>query len=418
MNLHCRYHPTRTPVLMCGQCSVTVCPDCIPNWPARGYPRCVSCRSEMEPLSISEYVKPFWQCFDQFFKFPFKASNLKFIFFTFLFFLIVPLYDAKEYVNPLEAIYSIVMWIIFPSFIVAYMSAVAIKASDGNPAPPEISESWKDGGFLILFKAVVIVLIFRSLLASTLIFMGGAVASILSMLIALAFPATLMLLFLERKISVAIHPGKVVGIIQAIGWPYMFLWGLVMILIAGPETLMSLSGEGIHLKILPTLALLSSLYFGLVLFHLLGYVVYQYHYELGVSLPSEELEGLRKSISPQKAILKESELLVMDGKYHSAIDLLQRFILQNPDQESKQDQLWLKLFEISQIVCKQKQSIEITEDYIHYLLTRNQNFKVVAILRSLLQKTPQFKFCDFSSPDSIEKFLRDEKEVELLIQLI
>lgn len=418
MQLHCRYHPTRVPVLMCSQCSNTVCPDCVPNWPSRGMPRCITCRSEMEQLGISEYVKPFWQCFDRFFKFPLKSKNLSFILASAFLFILIPFPDAKEMVTPFGFIFRIIVWILFPSFIVAYFSAVAVKGSDGNTDPPSMSKVWNDGGFLIFFKAMIILVLFSMITAFSGQAFGAGVEIILTLLATLAFPASLILLFLDREISTAISPTRIFGLMSAIGWPYMFLWGLVMMLTSGPDIIDALPDSFRQSLIFPTIAFLANLYFGLVLFHLLGYVVYQYHYELGVSLPGEEIEGLIQKRSIQKATILESELLIMEGKYHSAIDLLQKFIDEAPESDPKQEQLWLKLFELSQTVCGNKQSIQITEDYLHYLLTRDQSFKVVAILRSILQKTPQFKFCDFSSPDPIEKFLRDEKEVELLIQLI
>ncbi len=418
MQLHCRYHPTRVPVLMCSQCAVTVCPDCVPSWPEKGMPRCVSCRAEMEPLGISEYVKPFWQCFNRFFKFPFKAGNLQFVFLSVLILLIIPIPDAKELVTPLGFVFRIVVWLLFASFIVAYLSAVGIKGSDGNLEPPAVSEVWTDGGFLLFFKALIILFGFSTILKFALTLYGGNLFMVVFLLAAVALPATLTILFLEREISNAINPGRIIGLIQAIGWPYMFLCGLVIMLISGPQIVMSLPQKFLDSMIFPGLMLITNLYFGLVLFHMLGYVVFQYHFELGVSLPSEQIEGLRVKKTLQRAAILESELLIMDGKYGSAIQLLQKFISDLSKQDPKQDQVWLKLYDLARSVSKHQDYIDISEDYLQYLLFKQQSFKVVAVLRQMMQKTPQLKFCDFSSPDSLEKFLRDEKEIELLVQLL
>jgi hypothetical protein len=371
----------------------------------------------MEPLGISEYVTPFWQCFDRFFNYPFKSENLKFILICVLLLMFIPLPDAKEMVTPFSFIFRIIAWILFPSFIVAYLSAVAIKASDGNTQPPSIGKVWSDGGFLILFKALVVMMFFTLLLAFIGSTLGAGIKVFLTLFGALAIPAVMILLFLEREISAAINPNRIVGLMSAIGWPYMFLWGLVMMLISGPNIISSLPESIIDSLLFPYLALLVNLYFGLVLFYLLGYVVYQYHYELGVALPGEEIEDLRKPLSAQRATILESELLIMEGKYHSAIDLLQKFISQHDADNPKLDQVWLKLYEISLVVCDQSQASKITEDYIHFLLNRQQNFKIIAILRSILRKNPEFKISDFSAPDPIEKFLRNEQEIELLKQL-
>lgn len=400
---------------MCYQCSSTVCPDCIPVWPDRGMPRCVTCRSEMEQLGISAYVKPFWQCFDQFFKFPWQKGNLLFMLLALAIFIIfVPVPNAKEMVTPLQFIYRILIWILYPSFIVAYFSAVAVKASDGSSEPPEIMRVWSEGGFSLLFKALVVISVFSIALGVIKMIIGPTAGFMLTFVGATFFPASIMLLFMEREIGAAVNPGRILSVIQAIGWPYAFLWALVMMLISGPEILYSLPEHIYQSKIYPLLFLMVNIYFGLVLFHMLGYVVYQYHYELGITLPDEGVESLNMSRTPQKAVLIEAELLIMDGNYESAIKLLENFLKTQPNHEKVQQ----KLFNLAMETTKGDEQLGIAENYLFYLITLNQGFKVVASLRQLINYHPELSFNYFNRRDELEQFLEKEQEEELIKKLL
>ncbi len=414
MEFHCRYHPTRSAVLMCYQCATTVCPDCIPVWPDRGMPRCVSCRSEMEQLGISDYVKPFWQCFDRFFNFPWQKGNLIFMALALAIFVVfVPVPDAKEMVTPFEFIYRIIIWILYPSFIVAYFSAVAVKASDGSSEPPEIMKVWSNGGFSLLFKALVVISVFSMGLALIKMVIGPTAGLILTFIGAIFFPASIMLLFMEREISAAVNPGRILSVIQSIGWPYAFLWGLVMMLISGPEILYSLPEHIYQSRIYPLLFLMVNIYFGLVLFHMLGYVAFQYHFELGITLPNERIESLNAPRAPQKAVLIESELLIMDGNYESALKLLENFLQKQPRHEKVQQ----KLFNLTMAVTKGDRQLAVAENYLFYLISMEQGFKVVASLRQLMHYHADLNFQHFIRCDELKKFLQKEQEMDLIEKL-
>lgn len=413
-DLKCRYHPTRMPVLMCYQCSNTLCPDCVANWPKTGYPRCNICRAEMEPLGISHYVKPFWQCFDRFFKFPFVKENVLFIFLSVIVFaILVPPWNEAGPYSVGHAFYRMLIWSIFPGYIVGYFSLVAMKASSGASNPPQISEVWSAGGFSILFKSLLIIAIFYFSLDLVKFAIGPTAGVIFSILGALLFPASLILLFMEKEVSAAINPGRIIGLVNAIGWPYSFLWALVMMLMSSPDMLNELPTHIQQTDVFRYLALLVNLFFGLILFHLLGYVVYQYHHELGLTLPSDQLEDINQPRSHKKAVMIEAELMIADGNYQSALRLLGDFLKNNSNHPSVQD----KYFELALLTQNRDEKMEVTESYLEYLIQSEQNFKAIAILRKLKKNMPDLSIEYFVKPQELQKFLIAENEMELLNSL-
>ncbi len=413
MELHCRYHPTRVPVLMCSQCSNTVCPDCVPEWPDRGNPRCVSCRAEMEPLGIIEYIKPFWQCFDRFFNFPFKKGNLIFLGLVFILSFLLPGIDEESKVTGFGFIFKLLTWVLFPSFIVAYLSAITIEASEGKDEPPNIASIWKDGGFSLFIKAIMTIWIFAIIFGLVSSFFGAALAGLFLLFGALAFPAVLMLLVMEKEVRSALDFRRIISIIQSIGWPYMFLWGFLMMLISGPDILTDVPEYVWNSGLFVRFVILLHVFFGMVMFHLLGYVAYQYHYELGIDLSGEQMESIKDNKRNVHPVLVESELLIVEGHYHSAKELLEKTLKENPQQEM----LWRKLFALSELTFAFEETLKVAGDYMKHLSENNQNSKIVQIVRKLIRNKPGLKLTDFKAPEEIKKLLEEQEEIELLIQL-
>lgn len=412
--LRCRYHPTRLPVVICSQCSNTLCPDCIPRWPKSGYPRCQICRAEMEPLGISQYVKPFWQCFDRFFKFPFLKDNLLFIFITLLFYgIFVPPWHESGQFSVSYAFYRMVIWALFPSFIVGYFSLVAVKATSGAFSTPKISEVWSAGGFSLLFKSLIIISFFYFSLDLIKFSIGPTAEIILSILGALLFPASLILLFMEKEMTTAINPSRIFGLVNAIGWPYAFLWALVMMLVSSSDILNNLP-DNIHSSgLYPYIVIMVNLFFGLILFYLLGYVVYQYHHELGLSISHDNIELLNQPKSERKALMIEAELLIAEGNYQSAAKVLQDALKKN----SNQERLHEKLLNLSLLTLEQSEQLDAVENYLVYLINSQQNFKAIGIIRKFLKHMPDLTIQHFNRTSEIEEFLQSENEMDLLKQI-
>lgn len=416
MQLHCRYHPTRHPVLVCTQCATTVCPDCVPVWPERGNPRCVNCRSEMETLGIADYIPPFWRCFDQFFQFPFLKENLIFLSITLLISLILPLPQASnsgENVVHSGVFFTLISWLFYLSFVLAYLAAVTIAGAEGQKKPPSLSKIWRSGGLSMFFKFLGTLWLFGFYAGMVSILFGTVLESIFYMVGALVFPAVMMLLVMEKSVITALNPSKLLMVMRSIGWPYVFLWGMMVMLVSGPGLVLELFSPFEFGGWILRIGLLVNIIFGLILFYLMGYVIYQYHYELGYMLPKQQMSELQNNSRHSNPVLIEMELLVADGKYHSAIRLLEAALRENSNQQI----LWEKLLVLSELTESPQNLLKMAQIYMGHLERKQQFTEIAKVIKRLLRAKNDLRLEDFASPQKVTDMLTLQQEFDLLKKL-
>lgn len=118
--------------------------------------------------------------------------------------------------------------------------------------------------------------------------LAGRVGSLLfgAMLIfsMLALPASTMILSITRSFRAGLNPLAAIDMMRSIGLPYLGLCAFLFLLSASQQALLA-----ILLPRLPGWLLLPALnfvamYFMLIMFNMMGYVVYQYHRSLGVPI--------------------------------------------------------------------------------------------------------------------------------------
>lgn len=143
--------------------------------------------------------------------------------------------------------------------------------------------------------------------------------------VGICMPAAVMVLAMDENIGAAINPGKWFSIIGRIGWSYLAVVGLCL------AVLMS-EGFGqnlvIKFKMFPpavTLVVVSviSNYCIVVMFHLMGYLLYQYHHEVGfVPDAPQALQRPLAQMDPDQELLDRASAMVREGRPEDATMLL------------------------------------------------------------------------------------------------
>lgn len=194
-----------------------------------------------------------------------------------------------------------------------------LATANGRLDPPETSftdgdgPAWRFIGMIIIFLVTVVLCA---------IFFGPRVGFVAGLLLALAFPGATITLALENSLLAALNPGKWLGIVTRIGWPYLAATGLCLVVFSSQAYAAGFAGYLLPTFFAIILAAIVSNY-GLVLtFHLLGYLVYQYHDELGFAPQNERAPGPLGKPDPDQEILDEAAELVRDGKPEEATEVL------------------------------------------------------------------------------------------------
>ena len=142
-----------------------------------------------------------------------------------------------------------------------------------------------------------------------------------------------MLLVATDSILRALNPVYFVGIIFRIGWPYFLQYLFLFFLLAGPAALFSyLSPEVLPYRLYIFLTLFFKQFYALISYSLMGYVLLQYHKEIGYKVDYEYFMGQKeqkrkkKKQTPEDDLNKALVVLIKQGKYEEAIQRLIPFV--------------------------------------------------------------------------------------------
>src|SRR5690606_21673289 len=117
----------------------------------------------------------------------------------------------------------------------------------------------------------------------------------LSVLIAFAYPAMIMLLAVTKSLWQTLSLGNLAGVIGSIGVYYFLLWGFLILIglisYAASMWLFPLVPEA---YLLPASVALNS-YFSFVTHALMGYTLFQYREDIGLNAVDDDEEHLEES---------------------------------------------------------------------------------------------------------------------------
>lgn len=164
----------------------------------------------------------------------------------------------------------------------------------------------------------------------------------------LAMPASIMILAMTGSAGAALNPLGQLGVMRAIGLPYLGLCGFLFLLsFGGPQLLMVLGPILPEWLVLPCLNFVL-MYFTLIMFNLMGYVLYQYHQELGYGVEvqfEEAREGTKSGGAPEVLRDEAGEAiagLVAEGKLEQALEIAYEQQRQDPENDLAQER-YIKL---------------------------------------------------------------------------
>lgn len=346
----CKYHPQRPARWGCSACGINFCSDC-KSADSPDEAACPLCQAPATDIGRAGLVPPFWTRLGSFFLYPFRSKALL------LLLGLAGLSALIGYTSLPALIGQFALLLIFMKY--AY-SALA-HAANGYREPLSLLTALGDGDVGIAFKqyfALIVLSIPMGLLARL---VGEWAGVVYYFLLVLCLPASVMVLAVDRSFWSAVNPVVLMGTVLRIGVPYLALFFLVMLLSGGPTIIFQKSvervgAEYIALKqedpqqvdrqhfikvrrefrerffryVIP-ITVLSNMYFILVMFVLMGYVVYQYHWKLGFA-PELDFETLERGGTQPTGhpLLGDIEAMIKEGQLQQATETVRRRVIENP----------------------------------------------------------------------------------------
>ncbi|MDE2598953.1 MAG: hypothetical protein KGL40_04950 [Rhodocyclaceae bacterium] len=223
------------------------------------------------------HIVPFWDRLPQFFLFPLRPANLFVLGALSLGSLLAFVLPVMSPVDILLA--EAIIWItaLRHAFRVMDLTSygritVEEQQASFESDPDRVNLPWKMIGLFMIWGVAIG---FLEAFSETL----GWFANLFFVV---ATPAIIMQLSASNSLSSSLNPGTWIGYMRAIGWPYLALCFFLFMLLMGAPIAFSMLLPLIGKKaLLPSINFVC-LYFNLIMFYMTGYVMYQYHNELGL----------------------------------------------------------------------------------------------------------------------------------------
>jgi len=326
MRKFCNGHPTRKAHWHCSKCNALFCPECVVKRDSESYGRkqtlhvCPKCNLPVDWVGVQNLIEPFWTRLPRIFSYPVSQHPL---------ILMAVLAVATTLLSGpgiFSALLKGAMWLIVLKYSFESLKATA----GGNLKPPPISGKTISEDFQQVFKQFAIyfiIFIAFGWISAT----AGILVGFAFIIIALFFvPSMIILLVTTGSLIHALNPVVFVGLAFRIGWAYLLMYFFLFLLACAPAYLLQFVIRFLPPELQPLLFGFAKSFYTIVSYHLMGYVILQYHEKIGYQVDYEDFKDPTaenyepKKFDPDAAVLREVAPLIQGGKLDEAIAVIKK----------------------------------------------------------------------------------------------
>jgi hypothetical protein len=291
----------------------------------------VSAMTSIEQDAPSQpLITPFWERLPRFFKFPLQMDKLAFL-------VLLAAASIIGFLLPLPGslgmvIVEIGIWLAAFRHAFRTMDLMAhghieaeAQADIIRDDPARQNLPWKMAGLLLLWGVIT------GFVNAVSHFLGF----FLSLFVSAAIPAMTMQLCASNNFSESMSPARWWHYMKNIGWPYLALCVFLFLLMNGaPQALVlfiPILGGPMAVPVVNFVLL----YFNLIMFALMGYVMYQYHRELGLEVDVEPTAAVpaeeKPKVNPEAELDARVGTCLAAGQTKGAVDFAENLVRKQPD---------------------------------------------------------------------------------------
>ncbi|MBS3804680.1 MAG: hypothetical protein KGY54_09040 [Oleiphilaceae bacterium] len=405
MKNDCHYHPGTPAKWHCGDCLMHYCNNCMPDADARrqqGF--CPRCSDAMRYLGAATEVVPFWNRLPAFFRYPFHTDPLMVVAICTL----VPMLLSANLVG-------LIVSLILLLALFKYTYAVIRHTADGHMKPPPLATAFTGDGFGIVVLQLVVFFLMGGLIFSAALVGGPFLAMLAVAFVVLAVPASIMVLAMEHSVGAAVNPFNLMVLISRIGWPYFLLYGYIILL-----TLASAAAQEFALNHFapglanPLAGFLNST-FTLILFHMLGYLLFQYQEELGFASDHQEApptDGPARDRS--RRVDADIDMNLKDGNYDRVMTMLKECLKRDPNDALRLSQLYRLTSARNDAVEQHRHRFRL----LAWAAARNEGSVILHLLQSFGRIEPGFRLDDPELAVACAGVLYRQGEYKAVVRLL
>ena len=378
MKKFCNGHPTRKAHWHCPKCSALLCPECVVERDSENYGQrhtrhfCPKCNQPMDWVGVQNLIEPFWNRMPRIFSYPLSMQPLL---------LMSVLAVATMFLTGpgiISALLNGAMWLIVIKYSFESLKATA----GGNLKPPSISVKTISKDFQQVFKQfgiyIAIFIAFGLINAKLGIFIGFAF-----MIVALFFvPAMIILLVTTGSLFHALNPIVFVGLAFRIGWAYFLMYLFLFLLASAPAYLSQYVIRFLPAELHLMLFGFAKSFYTIVSYHLMGYVILQYHKKIGYQVDYEDFKDPNsedytpKAVDPDANVLREVAPLIQGGKLDEAISAIEKM---TQEQEISGVELSERYYNLLKMRKRKAALLKHSVKYLDILTDKNEKNKAIAV---------------------------------------
>jgi hypothetical protein len=253
--------------------------------------------------------------------------------------------------------------------------------ANGRMEPPEgMTEVDSSVGWMGIWLQVIFIVV-----GALLIIFLGWIGLALCVVMMFGYPGAVMSLAIDQNLGHALNPSTWFQVMTRLGWPYFVAFGLILVIFISAGNAQAWLSSLLPLLFgLPIFHFISG-YALIATFHLMGYLIWQYHEELGYE-PEAQVRLERKSEDPDQFILDEVAQMVRDGETDMATDALRAHLRERGGTEQVHTQ-YRKLLRLKGDVAE---LLRHGKEYLPMLLAQDKEKAAVELYRELSELEPTF----------------------------
>jgi hypothetical protein len=352
------------------------------------------------PVRKTSAIEPFWLRLGKITAYPLQASAL----------ISIAAYAALRLIASfLPWLASIVLAVIALAALYRFASQVLVNTAHGRMTAPEgWAQSEDNVGYTQLRLQVA--LMAMGLLAVLLF--GPVIGLIVAIVIAFAAPGATMSIATDGDLWLALNPATWFAIMGRLGWPYF-----VVAVLCGVVLVSQANAQAFLFPFLPPtvglfVAFLIGHYATVVNFHLMGYLIYQYHDELGWTPEGDD--AIRRTADPDQDVLDAAEGFAADGKLDQAEALLKDQLGSRGGSPAVHDR-YRKLLALR---GANDALLAHGRDYINVLLAQNADRKALDVIRECLAIEKGFQPTDATFVNRLAQRAADLGMAQLALDIL
>ncbi len=377
---NCKYHPDVAGRWYCPQCDACVCDKCAEINAAKNLARCFVCGNDLDGLRSDQYVPPFWRALGEIHRYPLNSVTLT---------VLASLAAVTGILTlfPMGYFFALTLNLL----LFAYAAMIMEHTAHGNLKHPQVFLLFESSGKAIIFRQFVLVVAMA--LAATWMgrHFGRTAFFVCVQTFTFLFPAGIMAAVIEDSLLACLNPRRLLAIIRAIGWPYLLLLLFLYLLQIGNATLTQWVGGASVATLL--LQVVIGGYFLIVIYHLLGYVIYQYHDKLGFAahqggnLRTHNTGHIAQSWSN---MLNKARVLIMEGRPDEGKAVAKEAALAFPTNL----QVQAFIYDLLRKSGSDEERLQIGIPYLNVLLYQNQLNKAAEVYATISRIDKEIKPAD------------------------